>query len=271
MAQSPTWLFCKIAAGQIPAKKVYEDDEIVAFHDIHPWAPVHILLVPKEHIVSMADVTDAHAGLLGPTHAARRHRSLQRGQQPQPGHRCRHGRDLEHRQAQPRLERRVHFVRARETEHCRDSDRARVTEQRLDARYRARAHFAGLECASQVRRIQLGHGFVAREFDLPVAQPRPTPTERRGDLSRAEFAQPTEIQQQAGRPLLQHLNARDHRLRHAVCGLDRADGREQLAVALAQWSIRKPGAAQSRNERLEGVADRRGSEPRQRVIRLVPD
>lgn len=65
MAHSPTCLFCKIAAGQIPAKKVYEDDEIVAFHDIHPWAPVHILLVPKEHIVSMADVTDAHAGLLG--------------------------------------------------------------------------------------------------------------------------------------------------------------------------------------------------------------
>ena len=65
MAHSPTCLFCKIAAGQIPAKKAYEDDEIVAFHDIHPWAPVHILLVPKEHIVSMADVTDAHAGLLG--------------------------------------------------------------------------------------------------------------------------------------------------------------------------------------------------------------
>jgi histidine triad (HIT) family protein len=58
-------VFCKIAAGQIPAKKVYEDDEIVAFHDIHPWAPVHILMVPKQHIVSMVDVSDAHAGLLG--------------------------------------------------------------------------------------------------------------------------------------------------------------------------------------------------------------
>jgi len=58
-------IFCRIAAGQIPAKKVYEDDEIVAFHDIHPWAPVHILLVPKAHIVSMVDVTPEHAPLLG--------------------------------------------------------------------------------------------------------------------------------------------------------------------------------------------------------------
>jgi histidine triad (HIT) family protein len=61
----PSCLFCKIAAGQIPAKKVHEDDELIAFHDIHPWAPVHILIVPKAHIVSMEDVTDAHAGLLG--------------------------------------------------------------------------------------------------------------------------------------------------------------------------------------------------------------
>lgn len=58
-------IFCKIAGGQIPAKKVHEDDEIVAFHDIHPWAPVHILLVPKQHIVSMVEVDGSHAGLLG--------------------------------------------------------------------------------------------------------------------------------------------------------------------------------------------------------------
>ncbi len=44
---------------------MYEDDELLAFHDIHPWAPVHILIIPKQHIVSMTDVTDAHAGLLG--------------------------------------------------------------------------------------------------------------------------------------------------------------------------------------------------------------
>ena len=58
-------IFCKIAAGQIPAKKVYEDDEMLAFHDIHPWSPVHILLIPKAHIVSMADVGSEHAPLLG--------------------------------------------------------------------------------------------------------------------------------------------------------------------------------------------------------------
>jgi histidine triad (HIT) family protein len=58
-------IFCKIAAGQIPAKKVYEDDEMLAFHDIHPWAPVHILMIPKQHIASMTDVTSEHAPLLG--------------------------------------------------------------------------------------------------------------------------------------------------------------------------------------------------------------
>jgi histidine triad (HIT) family protein len=63
--RDPDCIFCKIAAGQIPARKAYEDDEIVAFHDIHPWAPVHILLVPKQHIASMAEVGDEHAALLG--------------------------------------------------------------------------------------------------------------------------------------------------------------------------------------------------------------
>ena len=61
----PNCIFCKIVAGQIPAKKVYEDDGIVAFHDINPWAPVHILLVPKAHIVSMADVGPEHHDVLG--------------------------------------------------------------------------------------------------------------------------------------------------------------------------------------------------------------
>ncbi|WP_119292509.1 histidine triad nucleotide-binding protein [Azohydromonas sediminis] len=61
----PHCIFCKIVAGQIPAKKVHEDDAIVAFHDINPWAPVHILLVPKQHIVSMADVRPEHQDVLG--------------------------------------------------------------------------------------------------------------------------------------------------------------------------------------------------------------
>lgn len=65
MNADPNCIFCKIVAGQIPAKKVHEDDHLLAFHDIHPWAPVHILIIPKQHIVSMADVGDEHAGLLG--------------------------------------------------------------------------------------------------------------------------------------------------------------------------------------------------------------
>jgi len=50
MSHDPNCIFCKIAAGQIPSRKVYEDDELLAFHDINPWAPVHFLLVPKAHI-----------------------------------------------------------------------------------------------------------------------------------------------------------------------------------------------------------------------------
>ncbi len=58
-------LFCKIVAGKIPSRLVYQDDEIYAFHDIHPWAPVHFLLIPKLHIPSMAQLGDALAALLG--------------------------------------------------------------------------------------------------------------------------------------------------------------------------------------------------------------
>ena len=65
MTADPNCIFCKIVAGQIPAKKVHEDDHLLAFHDIHPWAPVHILVIPKVHIVSMAEVDDTHAELLG--------------------------------------------------------------------------------------------------------------------------------------------------------------------------------------------------------------
>jgi histidine triad (HIT) family protein len=61
----PNCLFCKIAEGKIPSKKVYEDDDILAFHDIHPWAPVHFLLIPKRHITSLAHVDEADAPVLG--------------------------------------------------------------------------------------------------------------------------------------------------------------------------------------------------------------
>jgi histidine triad (HIT) family protein len=65
MNPDPSCIFCKIAAGKIPARKAYEDDEMLAFHDIQPWAPVHILMIPKAHIGSMTEVTAEHAPLLG--------------------------------------------------------------------------------------------------------------------------------------------------------------------------------------------------------------
>ena len=58
-------IFCKIAAGQIPCNKIYEDDELLAFHDIRPAARVHFLIIPKLHVASMLDVTEAHEALLG--------------------------------------------------------------------------------------------------------------------------------------------------------------------------------------------------------------
>ncbi len=65
MSHDPHCLFCKIAAGQIPSTKVYEDDELLAFKDIHPAAPVHLLVIPKAHLASLADADDSHAPLLG--------------------------------------------------------------------------------------------------------------------------------------------------------------------------------------------------------------
>ena len=65
MARDPNCIFCKIALGEIPSRKVYEDDDILAFHDIHPIAPVHFLLIPKQHVATLYDTTDAHALVLG--------------------------------------------------------------------------------------------------------------------------------------------------------------------------------------------------------------
>ena len=57
-------LFCKIAEGQIPSKIVYQDEDVVAFEDINPQAPYHILLIPRRHIASMADLTEEDGTLL---------------------------------------------------------------------------------------------------------------------------------------------------------------------------------------------------------------
>ena len=58
-------LFCKIIAGEIPSKKVYEDELCYAFYDIDPQAPTHFLVIPKEHIVSCGEVTAENAAVVG--------------------------------------------------------------------------------------------------------------------------------------------------------------------------------------------------------------
>ena len=58
-------IFCKIARGQIPSKKVYEDEDVFAFHDINPQAPVHFMMIPKRHIASLADATLEDGKVLG--------------------------------------------------------------------------------------------------------------------------------------------------------------------------------------------------------------
>ncbi len=58
-------LFCAIARGELPSRRIYEDDELVAFYDIHPMAPIHFLLVPRKHIVNLMSLAEEDAGLMG--------------------------------------------------------------------------------------------------------------------------------------------------------------------------------------------------------------
>lgn len=58
-------IFCRIVRGEIPSKKVYEDEELLAFNDINPARPVHVLVVPKRHIASLASVSEADTPVLG--------------------------------------------------------------------------------------------------------------------------------------------------------------------------------------------------------------
>ncbi|NLA77485.1 MAG: histidine triad nucleotide-binding protein [Clostridiales bacterium] len=57
-------IFCKIIAGDIPSKKAYEDETVLAFYDLSPQAPVHILVIPKEHIASAADITAGNSAVV---------------------------------------------------------------------------------------------------------------------------------------------------------------------------------------------------------------
>jgi len=61
----PHCIFCKIVRGEIPGRKVYEDADVLAFHDIQPIAPVHFLLVPKKHVATLYDATPVDAPVLG--------------------------------------------------------------------------------------------------------------------------------------------------------------------------------------------------------------
>ena len=84
MSHPDNCIFCKIASGAIPSRKVYEDADIFAFHDINPWAPVHFLLVPKQHIASMAQVGPEHEALLGRMMMLAPKLALEQGCQPYP-------------------------------------------------------------------------------------------------------------------------------------------------------------------------------------------
>jgi histidine triad (HIT) family protein len=58
-------LFCNIVAGKIPAKRAFEDDDLLAFHDVNPQAPTHVLVIPKRHVASLADLAPGDDTLVG--------------------------------------------------------------------------------------------------------------------------------------------------------------------------------------------------------------
>ena len=72
-------LFCKIAAGDIPADKVYEDDHVIAFRDIAPKAPTHVLVIPHRHISTLNDLEPTDAELVGRMYLAARHVAHEEG------------------------------------------------------------------------------------------------------------------------------------------------------------------------------------------------
>lgn len=72
-------IFCKIAAGEIPTNLVYDDGEILAFHDINPEAPIHLLFIPRRHIPTLNDLTEEDATLIGRLHLAAKQVATQLG------------------------------------------------------------------------------------------------------------------------------------------------------------------------------------------------
>ncbi len=72
-------IFCKIAAGQIPATPVYQDDEVFAFRDLHPQAPTHILIIPRRHVATVNDLEGGDAALVGKLFLAAKKIAAQEG------------------------------------------------------------------------------------------------------------------------------------------------------------------------------------------------
>ena len=81
---TPIACFAKLSQAKFPSKQVYQDDEFYAFHDIHPTAPVHFLIIPKRHIPSMAQLTNDHADFMGRMMMLIPKLALQEGCQPYP-------------------------------------------------------------------------------------------------------------------------------------------------------------------------------------------
>ena len=67
MASNEECLFCRIASGAISAKKVHEDADVIAFHDINPQAPTHVLVIPRKHIAALDELTESDANTIGTT------------------------------------------------------------------------------------------------------------------------------------------------------------------------------------------------------------
>jgi len=72
-------LFCKMVSGEIEPDKVYEDDDVLAFRDISPQAPLHILVIPREHITTLNDIEERHAAVLGKMYLAVKQIAAQEG------------------------------------------------------------------------------------------------------------------------------------------------------------------------------------------------
>ena len=177
-------LFCRIVAGEIPSTRVHEDDEVIAFRDIAPRAPTHILVIPRRHIASAADLTDADGPLLGRLFA------VDGGHRPRAGHRGRRLPRRHERRALGRADRRPP---------------APPPDGRPAVRVAARMRPAGPRRAGSPRRARLagvagcaGCGAADGRRDHVPAPTRPRPTGRqprgrpdaRGHRGRARRAAP---------------------------------------------------------------------------------